>query len=205
MPNDVGIFGIVARCHIKSIAPMCQSRMHGEPFLEGESDDAYDLRTWRRKMHVTNGTVHIPAKAIHDTLIEGAKYSKIKIKGARGATWTARFTSGIALFDDPDLGIDPQTVDFVPVNCHVNGNPKSGARVLRRFPTIPKWESVFDVQIMDPMIDRDIFAEILKQAGLFVGIGQNRPQNRGSRGRFSPVSVDFVGDRSVDQRRLHAA
>lgn len=192
---------VSALCTIESISPLCQSRYHGEPKLEGESDDAMDLRTWRKHLHVSNGTVHIPAKGFHDAMVEAAQYSKKKIPGQHGATWTAKFASGITLFEDIDTGIDPDTVDCVTVYCHANGKRGSGQRVSRRFPIIPKWRATFEVTILDPIIIEPIFTEILEQAGMFIGLGQNRPQNRGVHGRFRIVSVDWRGEQQPELKR----
>jgi hypothetical protein len=192
-------------CSIESISPLCQSRNHGEPKLEGEQDDALDIRTWRQRMHVKNGTVHIPAKAMHDALAEAAKYSKRKIPGQGKATWTQKFASGITILEDIDLRVDPDTVGHVPVFCHATGVPGSGKRVIRRFPIIPQWVATFEVTILDPIITEDIFTEMLEQAGMFIGIGQNRPQNRGVHGRFRVLGVEWKGERQPDLKRRAAA
>ena len=196
---------IVARCTIKGISPYCQSRPHDTPHNEGEPDDVYDLRTWRQRLHVTNGTVRIPAWAIHDGLTEAAKRSMRKIPGKGQFTWTQKFAAGIALLEDPDLGINPETVDYVAVYCHVTGIRGSGKRVIRRFPIMPQWQSTFDVQILDPIITEDVFGEMLEDAGMYVGIGQNRPQNRGTHGRFRPSLVEWIGQAEPDLRRVRAA
>jgi predicted CxxxxCH...CXXCH cytochrome family protein len=197
---------IVARCTIQGSAPLCQSRYYDEPKLEGETPEAYDIRTWRYRMHVLTApgadrpTVHIPARAIHDALAEAAKYSKRQIPGQGKATWTKKFEAGIALFSDIDLGIDPDQVDCVAVYCHADGQRGSGRRVMRRFPTISQWSATFDVQILDPIITQDIFTEMLEMAGMFIGIGQNRPQNRGTRGRFKVESIEWIGAAVPDRR-----
>ena len=191
---------ITAQCHIKSIAPMCQSRFHGEPELENESKDAYNIRTWRLHMHVANGTVQIPARALHDSLVDAAKYSKRQIPGQGRATWTAKFAAGIALFSDIDLGIDPDTVSYVAVFADANGKRGSSTKVIRRYPIIPSWEARFDVQILEPIITQQILLEMLEQAGMFIGIGQNRPQNRGTHGRFVVESVEYIGTVKPDPR-----
>lgn len=196
---------ITARPTLESISPYCQSRYHDEPKLEGETPDAYDLRTWRSHMHVKNGTVHIPAKAIHDALSSGAKYSKRQIPGQGKATWTAKFAAGIALLDDIDLAVDTASVDCVPVYCHSSGKPGTGSRVLRRFPIVPRWRATFDVNILDPIITQQIFTEMLEQAGMFVGIGQNRPENRGVHGRFRVIEVEWLGEAQPAQRGRRAA
>lgn len=196
---------IKARCSLESQSPYCQSRYHDEPKLEKEMPDAYDIRTWRLHMHVTNGTVHIPARAIHDALTEAAKYSKRQIDGQGKATWTQKFASGIALFEDIDLGIDPKEVDNVGVYCHADGRRGSGRRVTRRFPIIPYWNATFDVHILDPIIVEDVFVEMLEQAGLYIGIGQNRPQNRGVHGRFNVLQVEWIGSAEPDLRHSRSA
>jgi hypothetical protein len=190
---------IVARCTLASSAPYCQSRYHDEPENEGESKENYDIRTWKLRMHVQKSlnadraTVHIPGRAIHDALTSAAKYSKKQIPGQGKATWTQKFASGIALLENVDLGIDPDTVTFVPVYCHATGIPGSGKRVVRRFPIIPEWQATFDVTILDPIITEEVFTEMLEQAGMFIGIGQNRPQNRGTHGRFKILNVTWLG------------
>ena len=196
---------ITVTCTIEGISPLCQSRYHDEPKLEGETGEAYDIRTWRSHLHVKNGTVHIPQKALHDGLTEAAKYSKRQIPGQGKATWTQKFASGIAILEDIDLTIDPATVVAVPVYCHSDGKRGSGSRVIRRFPIMPKWGATFDVTILDPIIHEDIFTEMLEQAGMYIGVGQNRPQNRGVHGRFRVVDIQWKGEQQPDLRRRRAA
>ena len=116
---------ITATVSIVGISPLCQSRYHDEPALEGEQHDAYDIRTWRLHLHVKNGTVHIPAKALHDALTEAAKYSKRQIPGQGKATWTQKFASGIAFLDDGTMVVVDgarrfinRTVDILVTSTH---------------------------------------------------------------------------------------
>lgn len=173
---------IVGDVTLKSLSPYSQSRAHDEPAYENESKADYDRRTWRSHLHVENGTVRIPAKAFHDCWIEAAEYSGKKITGNR--TWTKPFTSGIAIFESPNLGIKPEDVHYIDVYCHANGKRGSGTRVMRRFPQIPHWETRFDVHILDPIITEQIFREMLAIGGMFKGIGRYRPANRGTNGRY---------------------
>jgi hypothetical protein len=137
----------------------------------------------------------IPAKAFHDTMIEAAQYSGKKISGNK--TWTAKFASGIAMFENPDLGISPDEVQYIDIYAHVNGRPGSNARVMRRFPIIPIWECRFDVHILDPIITETIFREMLGIAGMFKGIGRYRPANRGTNGRFEVAELIWRADRQL--------
>jgi hypothetical protein len=186
---------IVAEVHIRGLSPYSQSRYHEEPAFENEDKGDYDKRTWRSHLHVENGTVHIPLRAIHECLTDAAQYSAKKISGNR--TWTKPFKAGIAIFENPDLDIKPHDVPYIDNYCHVNGKPGSGSRVMRRFPQIFPWETKFAVHILDPIITETVFTDIFAIGGMFVGIGRYRPANRGSNGRFEIVGVDWHADRKL--------
>lgn len=186
---------IIADVTLRSLSPYSQSRAHDEPAYENESKADYDRRTWRSHLHVQNGTVRIPAKAIHDCLIEAAQYSGKKISGNR--TWTSKFESGIALFDNPDLGVRPEEVDYIDCFCHANGKRGSAARVMRRFPIINSWQTRFEIHVLDPIITEAIFREMIGIAGTFKGIGRYRPANRGTNGRFELADLNWVENRQL--------
>jgi len=192
----------VATITITGIAPMTQSRQHDEPRLEGEQMNDYDIRTWRSKMTVEERdgklTVVIPAHGMHQCIAAAAKYSKRQIPGQGKATWTAKFTAGIALLDNPALNIDPATVNSITISANADGVRGSGKRVPRRFPVIPTgWSTTFDVYILDPIITEQIFREMMELAGMFIGIGQFRPQNGGTNGRFRLDKLQWQDNRQI--------
>jgi hypothetical protein len=194
----------IATLTITGIAPMTQSRNHDEPKLDAESHEAYDVRTWRSKlnteMRAGHKTVVIPAHGLMQCIAAAAKYSKRQIPGQGKATWTAKFTAGIALTENPSLNVDPDTVDKITISANADGIRGSGKRVLRRFPQIPiGWSSSFDVIILDPIITEQTFREMVELAGMFIGIGQFRPQNGGTNGRFKIAKLVWA-----DNRRLAA-
>jgi hypothetical protein len=189
----------VATVTIKGSAPYSQAHQHDEDWLEGESHDAYDKRTWRSKMNLTldGKSVVIPADGVHQTLMSAAKYTKKKIAGQGNATWTAKFVSGIMIPAAPVLNIDPATVASLALPCNVNGIRGSGKRVIRRFPMMYEWGTTFDVWILDPIITQAIFMEILDNAGMYIGVGRWRPENGGTNGRFAIVEVDWQDNRQI--------
>lgn len=191
----------VAHCHLVGIAPLSQSHGHDEPKLDGESHDAYDKRTWRSKLNtlIVNGkpTVVLPAHGIHQSIAAAAKYSKRQIPSQGKATWTKKFEAGIALLEDVALNIDPETVDSIVISANADGVRGSGKRVPRRFPMIPKWECKFDVQILDPIITRDVFEEMLEIAGIFIGFGRFRPEKGGTNGRFRIEALKWTDNRRI--------
>jgi len=194
----------IATVTINGITPMTQSRQHDEPKLEGESMNDYDIRTWRSKLTVDTRdgkkTIVIPVHGVHQCIAAAAKYSKRQIPGQGKATWTAKFTAGISLLDHPALNIDPDSVSAITISANADGVRGSGKRVPRRFPVIPAgWTTTFDVLILDPIITKDVFVEMMELAGIFVGLGQFRPQSGGTNGRFQVKSVKWA-----DNRRLAA-
>ncbi|WP_420023730.1 hypothetical protein ACN9JG_06115 [Cereibacter azotoformans] len=171
---------------ITGTSPLSQSRQHLEDRLEGEGWDAYDLRTWRQKLNVSpsTGTVVIPQHGMHQALIAGAKYTSKQIPGQGKKTWTAKFTTGIAILDEIDTGILPEDVGSIVISANADGVRGSGKRVPRKFPMIYDWSATFDVMILDPIITEAVFAEMMQVAGLFIGVGRFRPEKGGQNGRW---------------------
>ncbi|MFL6708219.1 MAG: hypothetical protein ACJ8HI_08435 [Massilia sp.] len=191
----------IATLTLIGISPYSQSRDHDEPKLEGETHDDYDKRTWPAKLNtvIRDGkkTVVIPAHGLHQAIVAAAKYSKRQIPGQGKATWTAKFTAGIAFFEDPALNIDPADVQSVTVNCNADGVRGSGKRVKRRFPVMPEWQLTTDVYILDPIITQDIFREMVELAGMFVGVGRFRPEKNGINGRFKIGGLAWADNRKI--------
>jgi hypothetical protein len=186
---------------LASLTPYSQSRQHDEPKLEGERHDDYDARTWRAKLNTAerNGaqTVVIPAHGLMQAIAAAAKYSKRQIPGQGKATWTKKFEAGIALLEDPALGIDPATVGSITISANADGVRGSGKRVQRRFPIIPAWSATFDIYILDPIITEPVFREMVGIAGMFIGIGRFRPEKGGTNGRFKIENAVWQDNRRI--------
>lgn len=192
----------IATLTLVGIAPMTQSRQHGEPEFEGETKDNHDARTWRSKLSTDERggkqTVVIPAHGMQQCIAAAAKYSKRQIPGQGKATWTAKFMAGIMLTESPALNIDPATVKNITISANSDGIRGGGKRVPRRFPVIPAgWSSTFDIYILDPIITEQVFSEMVELAGMFIGIGQFRPQNGGINGRFKIEKLNWADNRKL--------
>ena len=188
----------VATVTIQGLSPMTHSHQHSEPKLEGESFDASDKRTWRSKLNVEDGHIVIPAFGMHMSLVSAAKYTKRKIVGQGNATWTAKFSAGVMLMAAPRLDTPLDAVIQIPLSVHTDGVRGSGKRVIKNFPQIPPgWKSTFEVTILDPIITLEIFREMLDTAGIFVGLGQFRPENTGNNGRFKVLDIKWLDNRQL--------
>lgn len=192
----------IATVTLASLAPLTQSRKHDDPKLEGENAEDYDRRTWRSHLHIEKVgpeklSVVIPAAALHQCITAAAKYTGEQIKGQGKKTWTAKFAGGLMFTGNPSLDIDPETVEPIVINAHADGNRTSGKRVTRRFPQMPQWETTFEVYIVDPIITRDVFERMIETAGMFIGIGQFRPEKLGHNGRFRLKKLDWQDNRQI--------
>ena len=190
----------IARVTLQGIAPMTHSHQHDEPKLEGEQPDAYDIRTWRKKLNVNaDGTsIVLRAHGVQQCIAAAAKYSSRQIPGQGKKTWTKKFEAGLMILEDPELKIDPASVNSITISANSDGVRGSGKRVPRRFPVIPPgWQTTFDVTILDPIITEDIFSEMVALAGMFIGVGQFRPEKGGTNGRFKLAKLVWEDNRQI--------
>jgi hypothetical protein len=170
---------------LSSTAAYYQSRQHHTQKLEKEAPDAYEERTWREKCTVDdNDNVVIPAMAFKLGLARAAKMLSMQIPGRGKATYTKHFMAGIMTPSNIPLPIKKNEVGRIAVNCNADGVRGSNKRVLRFFPEIKKWKGELEVIIVDDTITKQVFEKHAKEMGMLVGVGQNRPENGGSSGRF---------------------
>jgi hypothetical protein len=181
-----------ATVHLKSISPYSQGKFYEVPKLEKEQSAAYEERTWRERMHYDNsGMVYIPPMSLKNCLSEAAKYLSIQIPGKGKATYTKHIEAGVLVMTPVNLGIKKDSVPgqwlFVPAD----GKRGGSKRVKKCFPIIHEWEGDAEFVILDETVTQDVFENILKEAGKFIGLGVFRPRNNGFYGRFSVESVSW--------------
>ena len=191
----------LATVTLSSMAAYSQSYKHSEPPFEGEDKEAFDKRTWLSKAHIgKNGTLIIPAASFHQALVSAAKYSKRQIPNQGKATWTAKFKSGIILSADIDTEIPKASIGYIDLQVDAKGMTGSAKSTMvpRRFPQVPEWKATFDVWIVDPIITREVFSEMVEIAGLFIGIGRWRPEmSGGMNGRFRLSELKWEDNREL--------
>lgn len=187
---------------IEGTAPISFSRLHGEPKKDKELPDTYEKRTWREKAHVNDaGNATIPGVAIVAAVMTAAQRDSRKIPGKGHSTYSKHFASGLVPLESPEL-LDPKTGKPIPADkldswtgpMHANGNRTSGTRVMRTFPEARQWRVQTRIAVVDKVIPQELFREYLEQAGMTIGLGRWRPENRGMYGRFRVVETKWEGE-----------
>lgn len=177
---------------LESTAPYSQSRMHDTAFLEKETHDAYEKRTWREKCTFNaDGVIEIPAMGLKQSLDRASKVLGDQIPGKGKATYSKFFTSGVICTTNVPLGVKKADVVGQTINANSDGVRGSGKRVKRTFPVVPQWSGKAEFVILDDTITPAIFERTLTTAGSIVGIGRFRPENGGLNGRFKALKFDW--------------
>lgn len=175
---------------LRSISPYTQSRMHHTPKMEKENAQDYEERTWREKTTVNDdGVICIPGMAFKQALDRAAKMLSLQIPGRGKATYTKHFAAGVMIPENLALGVKKDDAVKITINANADGVRGSGKRVIRHFPQVQKWSGVLECFILDETITPEVFERHAKEAGMLVGVGQYRPENGGTNGRF--VCDDF--------------
>jgi hypothetical protein len=184
------MYRAIAKLH--SIAALTQSKQHTTPKEDGESHDAFELRTWREKGHFDgNDTMFIPAMAFKQAADAAAKRLAIPDPDNKRSTLTKFFVSDVICEANVSIGIKKNDVSPVTISANVDGVRGSGKRVPRTFPQVEDWHGTAVFLVMEEKITQKIFERVLTTAGQSIGVGQFRPENGGLNGRFVIESIKF--------------
>ena len=160
-----------------------------------ESKDDYEKRTWRHRMHVgTGGFVEIPPTALTGSIKSAARRLQIQVPNKGKTQFTKYFEAGIDVAGPLVLTTKGEDVACDRLFVPSDGRPGGGKRVWRYFPRIDKWGGEVTWYVLDDIITESVFTQVLRSAGLLVGIGRFRPENRGFYGRFTVDSVKWIED-----------
>lgn len=180
-----------AKVTIKGIAPLSQSRKHDTPFLERESHEDYDERTWREKANYDDsGVMFVPAMALKQAMDAAAKRLAIPDPDNKRASLTKFFVSDVICEGNLSIGIKKDDVPSIRISANSDGVRGSGKRVPRRFPQTSQWGGSTTFLVMDEKITPTVFERVLRSAGQSVGVGQFRPERGGLNGRFDVTKFE---------------
>jgi hypothetical protein len=121
-----------------------------------------------------DGQTYFPAENLRQSCITAAGRHKI---GRRSASTDAAAA----------LSIEPDAMPLIG-EWHTDSRavviPATKGRLLRHRPMFDKWTISFNMLIVSSMFDVNLARRVLDDAGLYVGIGDFRPQKKGPFGRF---------------------
>lgn len=157
--------------------------------------EVFDREHATERAHVKpNGTLFIPARAIHMALVSTCKYTGETVKGMGKKTYTKLFQAGIMTSDITlDCG-DGCQITGVMVDTGGKAGGGSGTRVKRYFPMVQEWTGTGTIEILDEFLADNVgkVKEYLARAGYFNGLGTWRPQTGGMNGRFVVERFEIV-------------
>jgi len=173
---------------IKGTSPLL---MHRYPMVGAEdlSKKRTGVPDWKSEAEAAlykddRGGIYQPASHIEGALANAGR--SFKITGKRGATYGKLVGSTVEVW--PDAIPHKQTayeIDSRPVVVQ-------RARVIRYRPRFDEWELDFTIRLLDEQLAMKTIKEILDHAGLYVGIGDFRPQRGGKFGKFMVTRFEEV-------------
>ena len=182
-----------AICKLKSVSPYSQSAPFGEKKTKNETHEEFEKRTWRQRGHFNDeGNMFIPPMAFKNCLSEAAKYKSIQIPGKGKSTYTKHFEAGVLVVEPLILDVTKDTVESHSVFVPSDGRRGGTTRVWKTFPLVPRWEGTVEFLVLDELINEEVFANHLEDAGSFIGLGRFRPRNNGYFGRFAVENVRWI-------------
>lgn len=160
-----------------------------------ETPDAYEERTWRGRIHASaDGHVEIPSTQFVGSIREAARRLQIQVPGKGKTLYTKYFEAGVDCAGAVTLPVKADDVPCDRLYVPSDGRPGGGKRVWKNFCRIDRWAGEVTFYVLDDMITETVFLQVLRSAGILVGIGRFRPQNRGFYGRFTVRELRWVED-----------
>jgi hypothetical protein len=124
------------------------------------------------------------ASAFRKAIVVAAKGRRVGRMGLPGIVQSAVFeTVEHVTLVDPDTG--KQLTEY---EIDIRGARPPGQGMVRRArPLIPKWQCDIDFEYDEELVTPEIIGDLLKAAGMRVGVGNFRPEKAGRFGRFEVV------------------
>ena len=156
--------------------------------IERGKKDEWQDENWRRKIYTRKiegkEVILIPELNLHAMLSEAGRKYRVPPPREVGRTWTY-YIKASCIVENPLL---LEISEPEPFSIMVNGNPssaKKSSKVYTVRPRFEKWGGKFSFKDMSGYMNKEIVDGLLTTAGLFVGLGDWRPQN----GRFKIVKI----------------
>lgn len=133
-----------------------------------------------------DGEIYVPSAQIKGCLIEAGKQMRVVGKGK--ATYSKLFGAFVI--------VEPDTIPMLNQNWETDARAVviQRARIIRYRPKFKEWGLKFNIISLEENINDDVIRQGLEIGGNYSGIGDFRPQKKGSFGRFMVVSFKEIKD-----------
>lgn len=136
------------------------------------------------KLYLIKDEPHMPAVYFRNCLIEAGKQFKVAGKGK--ATYSKLLGCSVEVAPDM-IKILPGEYDEYRVAAV---NPMTKGRMMVSRPRFNKWKCVFQIKLLDDALPVSVVNEVLEHAGRMVGVGDWRPDKKGTHGKFMVTSFE---------------
>jgi len=127
-----------------------------------------------------DGNLIVPADNLFRSMISGGAYIKVG-KASLGK----KVASGITLGSALTLTLNKKPLQKYEVSIMKGVNPSTRGVVALIRPLIPKWEAVITVIYNNDILTEAQVLDVIAKAGQLVGIGDFRPEKKGTYGTFA--------------------
>lgn len=163
---------------IKGISPLLMhscSGMEDKEFTEGLKRMSKEDYAEKVAYRMNTGNLMIPSRCLKACLINASSWYKFGRRSAKQVIAGCVQVRPLEL----DLGVKDFEIDVRPVVIQGSG------RILRARPMLRDWKVKFELHYNESVIsDEDTLKTILEDAGLRIGLLDNRPQKYGENGCF---------------------
>lgn len=176
---------------IKGLTPYLMHRF-GEEDADKKSQKKigkkdYEAEVEKALYQSPKGEIYVPSTQIKGCLTEAGKQMRVVGKGK--STYSKLFGAFLL--------VEPDTIPMLNQKWITDARAVviQRARIIRYRPKFTEWGLKFTIQIMDDGIDPSVVKEALDLGGNYVGIGDFRPQKKGSFGRFMVTSFNEIKEK----------
>jgi hypothetical protein len=138
------------------------------------------------KLYEIEGTLYQPNTHIRGSLIEAGKEFTIKGKGKSTYSKVIGYSVEVNPMEIEHKKTKWETYSVLAVN------PTTGGRNPVHRPMFREWELDFQLTFDESRIHPDVMKEILETAGQIVGIGDWRPNKKGTFGKFEVIKWELA-------------
>lgn len=171
---------------IKGITPYLMHKFCGEDLKSekkvGKKD--YEEEVYKVLYKSADGEIYVPSAQLKGCLIEAGK--QMRVVGRGKSTYSKLFGAFLI--------INPDAIPMINQDWETDARAVvvQKSRIIRYRPKFNEWGLIFEIIILDDGIDPVVVKQGLDIAGNYVGIGDYRPQKKGSFGRFIVTSFKEV-------------